>query len=321
MHLTSILLGLLLALTAGCSDDDGGTDTGTTDTGTTDTSTTDTSTGDTGTDTGPGDTGTGDAMDGGATTDVTVTFAAKVGDEAFACGGAYSNIGTADSDITANDFRFYVHDVRLVNDADEEVTVTIETDGMWALDGVVLLDFEDGSSGCDGGNPELNATVTGTVPEGTYTGLRFRMGVPFAHNHNIDVATADPPLNITSMFWNWQGGYKFLRIDGTSTGIATGWRQHLGSTGCDGDMMGGVTMCTNGNFVDVDFDTFDTTTNTVVADLALLLQDTDIDTNTDMTPPGCMSTPTDPDCAGTFANLGLDHMTVVGTAQTFFRVE
>ncbi|RLB45103.1 MAG: metallo-mystery pair system four-Cys motif protein [Deltaproteobacteria bacterium] len=230
-------------------------------------------------------------------------------------------MGTTNSTITTNDFRFYVHDVRLVDATGTEVPVTIETDGMWALDGTVLLDFEDGSSTCTGGNPQLNSTIVGTVPVGTYTGVRFTMGVPFGQNHNIDVATAPAPLNVTSMFWNWQGGYKFLRIDGVSAGISEGWRQHLGSTGCDGDPTGGVTACTNTNSVAVAFDGFDATANTIVADLALLLQDTDIDTNTADTPPGCMATITDPDCAGVFANLGLDHLGVAGGTQAFFRME
>ncbi len=311
MRTASLFFGCALVLGLEACGDDGGTaDTATPDTGVADTSTDDT---------GPADTGTTDTS--GPTTTVTLSFAAKVGDADFDCGGSYDAIGTTDATITALDFRFFVHDVRLVNDADEEVPVAIEDDGMWALGGSVLLDFEDGMDGCDGGNPNTNTSITGTVPEGTYTGLRFRMGLPFDQNHNVEAATQPAPLNLTSMWWNWQGGYKFLRIDGTSTGIASGWRQHIGSTGCDGSMTGGVTMCTNPNITEVSFDAFDADTNTVVADLALLLQDTDIDTNTEMTPPGCMSTPTDPDCAGTFANLGLDHMGVAGGAQTFFRVE
>jgi uncharacterized repeat protein (TIGR04052 family) len=306
-----MFVALVVVLSA-CGDDDGTTDTGPADTSTGDTATPDTSTEDTGTPDGGGD--------GGPTMAVTLTFAAKVGEEEFACGADYDGIGTTDAMITTSDFRFYVYDVRLVTDADEEVPVVIADDGMWALDGTVLLDFEDGTSGCDSGNSALNSTVSGTVAEGTYTGVRFRMGVPFAQNHNIDAATAPPPLNVTSMWWNWQGGYKFLRIDGSSSGIA-GWRQHLGSAGCDGSPAGGVTMCTHPNIVAVELDGFDAVTHTIVADLALLLADTDIDTNTEMTPPGCMASLDDPDCAGVFAHLGLDYMGVPGVAQTFFRLE
>jgi uncharacterized repeat protein (TIGR04052 family) len=314
-----VFAGLLALSLPACGDDDGDTDTGVPDTGIPDSSV-DSDVPDGSDDTGTGDSSMGDGGDGGSTMSVTLNFAAKVGDEDFACGGSYDNIGTTDSTITVVEYRFYVHDVRLVNDSDEEVPLTIENDGMWALDGTVLLDFEDGTNGCDFGNAAMNSTVTGTVPEGTYTGLRFRMGVPFDQNHNVEAATQPAPLNLTSMWWNWQGGYKFLRIDGTSTGLS-GWAQHIGSTGCDGSATGGVTMCSNPNIAEISFDTFDASTDTVVADLALLLQDTDIDNNTDATMPGCQAQPTDPDCAGTFANLGLDHMGVMGDTQTFFRVE
>lgn len=47
---------------------------------------------------------------------------------------------------------------------------------------------------------------------GRYTGLAFDMGVPFALNH-ADVTAAPSPLNIQALWWNWQGGYKFMRVD------------------------------------------------------------------------------------------------------------
>src|SRR5690606_39726454 len=49
----------------------------------------------------------------------------------------------------------------------------------------------------------------------------------FALNH-LDASTAPSPLNFTAMFWSWQSGYKFLRVD---TADDT-FRVHLGSTGC-----------------------------------------------------------------------------------------
>ena len=44
------------------------------------------------------------------------------------------------------------------------------------------------------------------------------MGVPFESNHR-DSTIAPSPLNITAMFWNWQGGYKFESHTNSSRAI------------------------------------------------------------------------------------------------------
>ncbi len=59
--------------------------------------------------------------------------------------------------------------------------------------------------------------------------LNFTLGLPFASNHQNPL-TASPPLNHGELFWNWQLGYKFLRLD--LQGPSHGWAFHLGSTGC-----------------------------------------------------------------------------------------
>ncbi|MEM7592163.1 MAG: MbnP family protein, partial [Cyanobacteria bacterium P01_A01_bin.83] len=85
-------------------------------------------------------------------------------------------------------------------------------DGKWQHQNVALLDFEDGTDSCDNGTPEIRTQVVGTIPEGDYESLQFTLGVPPQLNHD-DAAIAPSPLNLTSMWWNWQGGYKFLRLD------------------------------------------------------------------------------------------------------------
>lgn len=59
--------------------------------------------------------------------------------------------------------------------------------------------------------------------------LAFDMGVPFAINHENPL-TQPPPLNRPDMFWSWQLGHKFLRVDMTSQ--YDSWAFHLGSLGC-----------------------------------------------------------------------------------------
>ena len=144
--------------------------------------------------------------------EVTINFAGSVGDREFACGESYEGVGAAESTITPTDFRFYVSNLAMVDESGNEVPIELEQDGKWQHENVALLDFEDGSGACDNGTPETRTTVVGTVPAGDYQDLQFTLGVPKRLNHE-DAALAPSPLNLTSMWWNWQGGYKFLRVE------------------------------------------------------------------------------------------------------------
>lgn len=236
----------------------------------------------------------------GETTDpVSISFAALVNGAEFVCGQSYPGVGDG-GEWTARDARFYVHDVELVDAAGNITPVTLDADGMWQDGEVALLDFEDGCG--DMGNTDLNTTIRGTAPEGDYTGVRFRVGVPESLNHS-NAATAGAPLNLTAMFWNWNGGYKFMRIEGPS-GVFEAWRLHLGSTMCDGDMAGNAT-CMTANRPLIDLDGADPRSASIGFDIGALFAESPL-TNTEETPPGCMSAPTDMDCAPIFENLGLD---------------
>ncbi|HXJ90147.1 MAG TPA: MbnP family protein, partial [Candidatus Binatia bacterium] len=54
---------------------------------------------------------------------VAIRFQARVGDEKLACGQTYSGIGTTASKISPRDFRFYVHDVALIDQSGKSVPV------------------------------------------------------------------------------------------------------------------------------------------------------------------------------------------------------
>ena len=124
---------------------------------------------------------------------VSIPFRAVVGSEELACGRKYTGVGLSRSVITPRDFRLYIHNVRLLDEAGKEWPVDLAQDGKWVLDDVALLDFEDGSAGCRNGSPETNRVVTGTVPAGhVYRGLRFTLGVPFAKNHSDLMAMPSP---------------------------------------------------------------------------------------------------------------------------------
>ena len=249
---------------------------------------------------------------------VEVSVRGVVGSETFACGQSYTEVGTSSSTFEGRDFRMYLSDVRLVDSSGLETPLELEQDGKWQDGSIVLLDFENGSGACEMGNADMNTTIRGQVPAAEYTGLRFILGVPFERNH-MDSALAAPPLNITAMFWNWLGGYKFLRVDGVTTGLPS-WRLHLGSTGCEGDMMGNVTACANPNRVEVEISDFDPDNDTLVADLRALLAEADLETD-QTEAPGCMSNPQDEECAAYFSQLGLGFGQQAAKPQVFFHRE
>jgi len=233
------------------------------------------------------------------------------------------------SRISGRDFRFYISNVRLLASTGKETPVELNQDGKWQLDDLALLDFENGAGTCSNGTPEMNGQIVGKVPEGHYTGLRFTMGVPFNKNHT-DPLTQRSPLNLTALFWVWNAGHKFARLDFSSNGLPRGFVVHLGSTGCtpDNTKITVPVSCTAPNRVEVTFPSFDPSHDAVIADLAALLQDTNVDVSQNKfgpgegnrrMGPGCMSGPDSADCIGIFANLGLPLGDHPPRNQNFFR--
>lgn len=251
---------------------------------------------------------------------VSLRFAGMVGAERFACGRTYDNIGTAPSRFTPSEFRFYIHDVRLLTSDGRDVPVTLEADGRWQTDGVALVDFEDGTGPCSNGTPELHTEVRGRAAAQRYAGVRFTIGVPFAANH-ADPVTQPSPLNLSRMMWSWNSGHKFIRLDGR-TGTGKNWVLHLGSTGCTPDATATTipTTCAQRNAVVVSLTGFDPATDVIIADVAALYAASNLETNQEKTAAGCMSGPTDRDCAPIFAALGLPFPETPVTPQRFFRV-
>ena len=248
---------------------------------------------------------------------VSVHFAAFVGDTKLACGRSYEGIGTTQSRITPQDIRFYVHNVRLVDKDGAEVPIELNNDGKWQVDDIALLDFEDATGSCVNGTPDTNDSVNGVVASGrTYTKLRFTLGVPLERNH-LDPLQQPSPLNLSALMWVWNAGHKFTRLDFISTGQPRGYPVHLGSTGCTPSTTKTTipTSCSQPNRVEVEIDDFDVERNVVVADLAQLLSDT----NVDEAKSGCMSDPADPDCQHILPAFGLPFGEKPAPVQRFFR--
>src|SRR4029453_646920 len=256
------------------------------------------------------------ALTGCARLPITLNFQGVVGDREFACGATYEGVGTGSSQFIPSDFRFYVSNIKLVTVGGEEVPLELEQDD-WQYQNVALIDFETGPEhGCIEGSPATNTAIHGSVPAGVYTTVKFDLGVPFDLNH-ADVSTAPKPLNVFAMFWSWNLGYKFLRLDTADDKV----RVHLGSTGCNGGSPSHPpTPCSNLNLATVTLPGFNPSPHTIVADIGALFADSNIDMNQMDTPPGCMADPDDQDCAPIFSNLGLTFPAGTPTStQKFFR--
>jgi len=247
-------------------------------------------------------------------------FAGKVGDQTFACGQRYEGIGTSASEIIPSDFRFYISNIRLLTADDREIPLSLDQDGLWQFEDVALLDFENKTPPCSMGTTDVNDTVRGKAPAGDYHGVRFTLGIPFRLGHQ-DTSTAKPPFDLSGMFWDWQGGYKFLRID-EATDL---FRVHLGSTMCvsRAPTAPPTAPCGRPNMGEVILHDFDPASNVIVADMAALLADSDLANNTPDTSVGCQSDFNDPDCGPIFSNMGInfDNGLPDPSRQKFFRVE
>jgi uncharacterized repeat protein (TIGR04052 family) len=280
-------------------------------------------------DAGPGDGGPADAgtdapaEEDAGPADVVIRFDGRVGAQDFACGSTYS-LGTPARDAEPVDFRFYVHDVRLLTEDGTEVPVTLATNPFQAM-GVALIDFEDGTGACAYGDAETNAEIHGTAPSGDYTGVAFRVGVPFELNH-VELTSLPSPLNRTSLFWSWRGGHLFLSAmtrtavmpdPDAGVGDFNEHATHVGSTMCMGNPEMGmpVTACARPNRPEIRLTGFDPTTTTIVADFAEIKADDDVAGES------CHSFT--PSCAFSFDALGLNWSTgsLTPTTQTVFYAE
>jgi uncharacterized repeat protein (TIGR04052 family) len=242
---------------------------------------------------------------------VTITFEAQVGDAPFACGGVYEGVGSAGSTAEPQDFRFFVHDVRLVAADGSEAPVQIEDRAPFQALGTALLDFEDGAGACLSGDTATNATITGTVAPGEYTGIAFRLGVPELQNH-ANPAGQPVPLAAGNLNWGWLQGYRFLRAElGAGAG---GGVLHLGSAACTGDPTLGSVSCARANRADVSLAGFDPASDTIVADIAAIFAGTDLGSSNLCHSSGGA-------CQGMFASFGIDLVSGQSSGiQSVFRV-
>ncbi len=126
-------------------------------------------------------------------------------------------------------FRFYACAPSLIDSNGATVAAAfVDTSGKPIRYGVTLVDQE---------NP-ATMVVRVMAKRGTYKGLAFAIGVPLLDsaaqplNHG-DASTKEYPLDVDAdMYWGWNPGYIFLKIEGRSYVLNT-WEQFYYHVGDD----------------------------------------------------------------------------------------
>lgn len=269
------------------------------------------------------------------TQSISINFDAVANGVSVDCDSELTGLGTAGTDAQLRDFRFYIHDIQLITDHDRTLAITLD-DNIWQSNGAVLLDFQNKGDSCSGDDKQTNSSVIGEVAieDGeSIVDLRFTLGLPTSLNHQ-NPTTAPSPMNISSLTWGWQAGYKFMRVDVAPTGGVTRpsdgtfnnstWNMHLGSTDCSGNpQLGETVSCGFENRPVIELTGFDPDSDTVLVDYGNLIANVNLGQDI-AGAPGCMSGTSDPECQTVFDALGLDSSTGAanpGSPQTVFRIE
>jgi hypothetical protein len=133
----------------------------------------------------------------------------KFGTADFDLGTAYTN--SSGEQLTFSTVKYYVSNVQLT-----------QTDGsIWsAPNSYYLVDLSS----------PITALITiSDVPVADYKGFSFTLGVDSVRNVSGAQTGALDPVN--TMFWSWNTGYIFTKIEGTSpqvTGMGGAFEYHLG---------------------------------------------------------------------------------------------
>lgn len=267
---------------------------------------------------------------------LTIRFKATLGAQELACGREYPDQGSTDVTVTPQDFRFFVEEVKLIEQDGEAHELRFDEREPFQTQAVALLDFTDGAGQCKPGRPTVNTTITGRIEPGEYTSLELVIGVPEEINHQ-NIALAKAPLSDSSTHWGWQMGYRFLMAEvlpvgvvaeqpdpDADAGIAHGDNPHggpglasivhIGSGGCEGSNAAGYT-CSRPNRNRVRLEDFDPESDTIVADLSKVFEGVDLEARAECHGP-------DPACKPAYEALGVDIASGAALdSQSVFRVE
>lgn len=139
---------------------------------------------------------------------VTVDITNVAGNVNLDVSGASSYVNSAGELFTVSKFKYYVTNVRLLKD------------------GVVKYTMPNSYFLVDEANQASTLLSLPSVPGGTYNGISFLIGVDSARNVSGAQTGALDPVN--AMFWTWNSGYIFLKLEGSSPASGSGFTYHIG---------------------------------------------------------------------------------------------
>ena len=106
----------------------------------------------------------------------------------------YRNANGDDFKVTT--FKYYISNVTLITKNGDKISIP---------DSYLLVNAADSTT--------LNQQITG-IPEGKYTGITFTIGIDSLRNFSgAQTGVLDPAKG---MFWSWNSGYIFVKLEGES---------------------------------------------------------------------------------------------------------
>lgn len=160
-------------------------------------------------------------------TDETVSFKFRIegvfDSTAFALNQAYRTVSGDTVRFTMA--KFYLSEISVIDTLGRSIPVrVVDTTNTVTIDNqtVTLLDYATAQNG--------TFELTLRAKPGLYRGMKFSVGVPFNLNHR-DASAQPRPLNVDQgMFWTWNSGYIFHRLEGSfdSLGTRHNFLYHIG---------------------------------------------------------------------------------------------
>lgn len=153
----------------------------------------------------------------------TLTIAADYQDKPVTCGNSLMAEGNA---WQVDTLRFYVSDLALKQAGKWHHIPFLNND--WQHENVALVSLT--TPDCQMQQINAQLSFDSALDWQDVEAVRFSIGVPFERNH-LNPLTQPSPLNLPAMFWSWQLGHKFIRLD-MQQPQGRDWSFHLGSIGC-----------------------------------------------------------------------------------------
>src|SRR5690554_6447263 len=141
---------------------------------------------------------------GAETVSINIPFTAVAGNTEITCQEDIPSLGSTGTAVRFTDFRFYVHDIKLITDEGQEIAVVMDASEPGQNTQVALLDFRD-TLGCNEdptANPNYKNSVSATVslnPELVIAKVRFTLGVPATLNHAPPSSAEEPDRKSTRL--------------------------------------------------------------------------------------------------------------------------